>query len=167
MADRDETGGRPGRSDLQRASGTDRDPAVYARRRSRQARRRARLDHDAFDPTPPTDDDWVVEDRSELRRLPTGPRPLGDLLGEIVDDQAWGDRLRGVALFDHWDEVVGPELAAHCHPVRLTGGVLTVAASSSTWATQLRYLGGRLALNVNQRLGEPLVEQVNVVVRDR
>ena len=151
--------------DDRRASwGTDRDPAVYARRRARAARRRAGLDRQDYDPTPPDDDDWVVPDRSQVVRVPRGPESLGDLLDDVVASRRWGERLRGATVFDRWDEVVGPELAQHCEPVRLAGGVLTVAASSPQWATQLRYLTGQLQLNVNAAMGEPVVSSVNVVV---
>lgn len=151
--------------DDRRASwGTDRDPAVYARRRARAARRRADADRRTFDPAPPADDDWAVPDRSQMVRVPRGPESLADLLDSVVRDRRWGDRLRGASVFDRWDQVVGAELAQHCQPVRLSGGVLTVAASSPQWATQLRYLTGQLALNVNSAMGEPVVRSVNVVV---
>lgn len=160
-ADRD----RPGPDRDRRASfGTDRDPATYARRRARAARRRASLDRQTFDPSPPDDDDWVVPDRSQVRRVPRAPESVGDVLDDLISSRRWGDRLRGASVFDRWSEVVGEDLAQHCRPVRLKGGVLTVAASSPTWATQLRYLTGQLALNVNAALGEPQVTSVNVVV---
>lgn len=149
------------------AWGTDRDPGVYARRRARAAQRRASVDRRSYDPAPPDDDDWVVEDRSQLVRVPRGPESLADLLDDVVRNRRWGERLRGASVFDRWDEVVGAELAQHCRPVRLTGGVLTVAASSPQWATQLRYLTGQLALNVNSAMGEPMVTSVNIVVGPR
>lgn len=144
--------------------GTDRNPAVYARRRARQARRRADLDRRTYDPAPPTDDDFVVPDRSQVVRTPHAPESLASLLDDVVRDRRWGEKLRGATVFDRWEEVVGPDLAQHCRPVRISGGVLTVAASSPQWATQLRYLTGQLALNVNQAMGEPVVTSVNVVV---
>mgnify|MGYP005808366351 CR=1 FL=1 len=150
--------------DRKKTWGTDRDPAVYARRRARQARRRADLERRTYDPTPPDDDDYVVPDRSQVVRTPHAPESLGDLLDGVIRDRRWGEKLRGATVFDRWEEVVGPDLAQHCQPVRIAGGVLTVAASSPQWATQLRYLTGQLALNVNQAMGEPVVTSVNVVV---
>lgn len=151
--------------DRRKAYGTDRNPTVYARRRARAARRRASIDRQAFDPRPPTEDDWVVRDRSQVTRVSTTPEPIGDVLDEVIRDRRWGERVRGARVFDRWAEVVGADLAQHCRPVRLSGGVLTVAASSPTWATQLRYLTGQLALNVNAEMGEPVVTSVNVVVQ--
>lgn len=153
------------REDRRRVVGTDRDPRTYARRRARAARRRAALDRRDFDPKPPSDDDWSVPDRSQVVRVTRGPEPIGDLLDDVIRNRRWGERLRGATVFDRWEQVVGPELAQHCEPVRLAGGVLTVSASSPTWATQLRYLSARIQLNVNQALGEPVVTSVSVVVR--
>lgn len=159
------SGGTPRpEDDRRKAFGTDRDPSVYARRRARAARRRAVEEQRTFDPAPPGEDDWVVTDRTQVVKVPHGPESLADLLDGVIRDRRWGERLRGASVFDRWAEVVGEELAQHCRPVRLTGGVLTVAASSPQWATQLRYLAGRLQLNVNAAMGEPVVDRVHVVV---
>lgn len=152
------------RDDRRTSWNTDRDPTAYARRRARNSRRRVALDGKVYDPAPPTDADWVGTDRSQVTRLPTGPEEIGEVIQEVIRRRGWDDRLRGAMLFQRWDQVVGAELAQHCQPVRLAGGVLTVAASSPQWATQLRYMTGQLQLNVNQALGEPLVTSVNVTV---
>lgn len=151
--------------DRRTAWGRDRNPTVYARRRAQGIRRRDAMDRRAYDPRPPTEDDWVLHDRSQVVRVTRTPELLGDVLDGLVRDRRWGERLRGSQVFDRWEQVVGSSLARHCRPVRLAGGVLTVAASSPRWATQLRYLTGQLARNVNVELGEPVVETVNVVVR--
>lgn len=142
----------------------DRDQSVYARRRNRDQRRRDKLDREGYEPGPPGADDWTVPDRSGLRRLVTGPQPLGDLVEQLLKDRRWTGRMRSAAVFARWDEVVGAELAQHCQPVRLVGGILVVSASSPSWATQLRWLESQLKLAVNRALGEPLVERVEVVV---
>lgn len=170
--DRDE-GGRTGRppprrpdlAQARREIRRDLDARVYARQRQRQDQRRDALERDEFDPTPPDDDDWTVPDRDGLRRLSTRPEPLGDLLGELVERRGWSSRLRSSVLFSQWEEVVGADVARHCEPVRLVGGVLVVAASSPSWATQLQYLAGDLRLAVNRALGEPVVERVEVQLR--
>ncbi len=101
------------------------------------------------------------------RPLPGGPAApvrLGDTLDGVLARLGTPSRAGVEVVFERWDEVVGAELAQHCRPVRLAGGVLTVAASSPQWATQLRYLTHQLQLNVNAAMGEPVVTSVNVVV---
>ena len=49
------------------------------------------------------------------------------------------DQVAGV-LKHSWSTLVGPEIAEHCEYVSFSGGALTVRASSTSWATQLRFL---------------------------
>lgn len=97
--------------------------------------------------------------------MPGIPEPVGDLLGDLVEGRGWSERMRSAVLFARWSEVVGEDVARNCDPVRLVGGVLVVATSSTSWATQLRYLANDLRRAVNQGFGEPLVDRVDVQVR--
>lgn len=143
----------------------DQEARADAAERRRQAARRAALDRASFDPAPPGDDDWTIEEPGTdgLRRVPD-PRPIGEALAELVQRQGWSQRLAASTLWARWEEVVGPELVRHCQPVRLAGGILVVRASSAVWATQLRYVVPGLLANLAEVLGEPLVEEVRLVV---
>lgn len=137
----------------------------YARLRRRQARQRARQDRAAFDPSPPTDDDWTVaeEDTDGVRRL-RAPTAVGDTLAGVLQRRGWGERLHAATLASRWTELVGPQLAERCQPVRLAGGCLVVRAESQAWATQLRYLHSQLQANANELLGGVRVREVRIVV---
>jgi predicted nucleic acid-binding Zn ribbon protein len=148
--------------DAREARQRDRRRDPYARERWRQEQRRADIERDT-DVRPPTDDDYTVEDRTGLRIVPA-PETVGGLLGGYVDQRGWGERLRGARLTDRWEDVVGPELARRCEPVRVAGGVLVVRAESQTWATQLSYMTRQLVSQVNDHLGSGRVREVRVVV---
>jgi hypothetical protein len=137
----------------------------YARLRRRQARQRERQDRAAFDPRPPNDDDWTIEeeDTDGLRRL-RAPTPIGDTLAGVLQRRGWGERLQAATLAGRWADLVGPQLAERCEPVRLAGGCLVVRAESQTWATQLRYLHAQLQTNANDLLGSEKVREVRIVV---
>jgi len=60
--------------------------------------------------------------------------------------------------------VVGERLAAECVPFRMEGTVLLVRASSSAWATQVRFLAGEVARKANEVLGAEVVRAVTVLV---
>jgi predicted nucleic acid-binding Zn ribbon protein len=148
-----------------RAGAQDRDAAVYARRRARQARERERQDRQAYDPSPPGDDDWTMaaDEGDGVRRL-RPPTPVGDTLGALLRRRGWDERLRAATAWQRWPDIVGPELAARCEPVRLAGGTLVVRAEHQVWATQLRYLTAQLLANAEQVLGVGTVREVRVVV---
>jgi predicted nucleic acid-binding Zn ribbon protein len=148
-----------------RASWEDRESSLYARKRARQARTRAEQDRRAFDPAPPTDDDWTVEEEQTdgLRRV-SPPTPVGETLGSLLARRGWDERLRGATAWSRWPDIVGAELAGRCEPVRLAGGTLLVRAENQVWATQLRYLTAQLLANAERLLGAGTVREVRIVV---
>jgi predicted nucleic acid-binding Zn ribbon protein len=137
----------------------------YERLRRRQARARERQERAAFDPSPPTDEDWTVEEEGTdgLRRL-RPPTAVGETLAGLLSRRGWGERLHAATLAARWEDLVGPALAERCEPVRLAGGCLVVRAESQAWATQLRYLQGQLLTNTNDLLGANKVREVRLVV---
>ena len=67
------------------------------------------------------------------------------------------------AVIGRWGEIVGPEIALHCAPLDFVGGVLTVRADSTAWATQLRLLSSSLLARLAQDVGEGTVTEIRVV----
>ncbi len=52
---------------------------------------------------------------------------------------AWTREGRLAALWQAWPRLAGPQLAPHCRPLTLRGGVLTVGATEPQWLQALRY----------------------------
>ncbi len=67
-------------------------------------------------------------------------------------------------LFQRWDELVGPSIAAHARPVALKNGHLRVEVDSNTWATQLRFMTTDLVARCCDELGEGAVRQIDIRV---
>lgn len=106
---------------------------------------------------------WVLDEGGALR--PTqAPSIVGDLLLGLVERRGWRERLRGAAVFTHWEELVGPELSRRCKPVRLAGGLLVVRAESAVWAAEVSYLVGEVIARTAEVIGQGLVRDVRVVV---
>jgi hypothetical protein len=150
---------------VRRAAEADRRDDPYAQQRARQRRRRAEQDRAAFDPAPPTDDDWTIgdEETDGVHRL-RAPTRVGDTLGAVVRRRGWSERLRTSTAAGRWEEIVGPQLAERCEPVRLAGGCLVVRAASPAWASQLRYLVPQLRTNADTVLGHGTVREVRIVI---
>jgi predicted nucleic acid-binding Zn ribbon protein len=161
--------GRAARQDpnaeARRASWQDREATLYARKRAKQARERALQERRAFDPAPPSDDDWTVEEQETdgVRRI-SPPTPVGETLGAFVRRRGWDERLRGATAWSRWEDIVGPDLSTRCEPVRVAGGTLLVRAENQVWATQLRYLTAQLVTNAERVLGPGTVKEVRIVV---
>ena len=69
------------------------------------------------------------------------PEPLGALVERVLKDIGAGDSARVMRIADRWEEAVGAEIAAHCRPTALRGGVLEVTVDSSVWCQQLQLRG--------------------------
>jgi predicted nucleic acid-binding Zn ribbon protein len=68
------------------------------------------------------------------------------------------------AVFARWEQVVGPEVAAHAEPRSLRDGVLVIAVDQPAWATQLRFLGTELLARVREATGCSDVSEIHVKV---
>jgi predicted nucleic acid-binding Zn ribbon protein len=90
------------------------------------------------------------------------PQPLQHAISGLLRDLGWQGSLAVGSVFGRWPDIVGPDLAAHTRPERLTDGELVVAADSTAWATQVRLLAGTLIRRVNSELGTATVTRVKV-----
>lgn len=90
------------------------------------------------------------------------PQPFGVLLAKLIKDRGWERPAAEARLFGAWERVVGPEVAQHCRPVKLEDGELTLEASSTTWATQLRLLSGSLLKQIAATVGDGLVTRLRI-----
>lgn len=91
------------------------------------------------------------------------PKAFGAAIRELLATRGWEQRAAVGGVFGNWAGIVGPELAEHTRPERFEEGELTVAADSTTWATQLRLLSSTLVRRLNEELGHGTVRRVKVV----
>jgi predicted nucleic acid-binding Zn ribbon protein len=100
--------------------------------------------------------------RRPRRRRREDPQPLRHAIEGLLAERGWRAEAAAGALFGRWDQLVGPELAAHARPARYEGTELLVLADSAAWATQLRLLAATLVRRLNQELGDGTVTRVAV-----
>src|SRR5207244_757164 len=105
-------------------------------------------------PLPPARDGASSEPRRVAESLDQVARRLGAPATAVLS-----------AVFAHWDEAVGPTVAAHCRPHTLLDGVLIVEVDEPGWATQLRYLATDVVRRLDQVAGDGVVVRLEVRVR--
>ncbi|WP_243714608.1 DUF721 domain-containing protein [Actinomadura bangladeshensis] len=91
------------------------------------------------------------------------PKLFGAAIRDLMASRGWEQRAAVGGVFGNWAGIVGPDLAEHTRPDHFEDGVLTVAADSTTWATQLRLLSSTLVRRLNEELGHGTVRRVKVV----
>ena len=90
------------------------------------------------------------------------PVPVADLVGDLVRDRGWDERLNVQRVFTDWPAVVGADVAAHSAVEGFDDGVLTVRADSTSWAKELQLLAPGLVRRLNAELGQDTVLRVDI-----
>jgi predicted nucleic acid-binding Zn ribbon protein len=100
--------------------------------------------------------------RSGARPDARDPQGVSTAIARLVAERGWSQPVAVGGVLGRWDAVVGADLAAHCTPLSFEDGVLTVAADSSTWATQVRLLAPTLLRLLAEEVGEGTVARLIV-----
>jgi hypothetical protein len=90
------------------------------------------------------------------------PPRIGELLDETGKRVGVGAAVETGTLWARWQEIVGPDVAAHARPSSLRDGVLRVRADSPTWATEVGYLGEEIRRRANDVVGRAIVDEVRI-----
>ncbi|KAA1380352.1 DUF721 domain-containing protein [Aeromicrobium fastidiosum] len=90
------------------------------------------------------------------------PSTISDLLGQVVRNQGWTEKLDDQRIFTEWATIVGPEVAQHAQIDGFDDTVVHVRATSTAWATQLKLLAPRIVAKLNEALGDGTVTRIDV-----
>jgi predicted nucleic acid-binding Zn ribbon protein len=90
------------------------------------------------------------------------PQPLTAAVGGLLSARGWREKAAVGAVFGHWQDIVGPQLALHTRPETFDSGELTVSADSPAWATQVRLMAPQLLKRLAEELGHGTVRHIRV-----
>jgi predicted nucleic acid-binding Zn ribbon protein len=90
------------------------------------------------------------------------PAALGDAVGDLVREREWTRTLTAAGLLPRWEQIVGPDIAAHCRPERLEAAELSCVAESTAWATQLRLMSAQVLARIAAEVGPDVVRRLKV-----
>lgn len=78
-----------------------------------------------------------------------GPTPLGDALGNFLEDSGLAERIEEASVVPEWEERVGEAIAKVTRPDRVSRGTLFVAVRSSAWMMELNMMQGEILRRLN------------------
>jgi predicted nucleic acid-binding Zn ribbon protein len=90
------------------------------------------------------------------------PQALTAAFGGLLSARGWRERAAVGAVFGHWPDIVGPQLALHTKPESFESGELTVSADSPAWATQVRLMAPQILKRLAEELGHGTVRHIRV-----
>jgi predicted nucleic acid-binding Zn ribbon protein len=90
------------------------------------------------------------------------PQPLGSLARDLAKKRGWSAQVAEGTVLGNWATVVGHQIADHATPTALNEGVLSVAAESTAWATQLRMIQSQLLAKIAAAVGNGVVTSLKI-----
>lgn len=81
------------------------------------------------------------------------PKDFSTVFMDVLSTESWGSGLFFGYLCSNWKDIVGKELSEHTAPQKLENGCLTISATSTTWATQLRMLSTDILHRIGEQYG--------------
>lgn len=107
---------------------------------------------------------------AKQRRSWSGPGPdrgrdpqlFGSASRDVAKTRGWSSKVAEGAVFADWETTVGEQIAEHATPTALRDGVLSVAAESTAWATQLRMVQAQLLAKIAAQVGDGVVTSMRI-----
>ena len=90
------------------------------------------------------------------------PQPLGRVTQDLAKQRGWSTHVAEGTVLGRWASVVGHQIADHATATALNDGVLTVAAESTAWATQLRMIQAQLLAKIAAAVGNGVVTSLKI-----
>jgi predicted nucleic acid-binding Zn ribbon protein len=90
------------------------------------------------------------------------PQPLGRVARDLAKKRGWSAHVAEGTVLGQWPAVVGRQIADHATPVGLSDGVLSVAAESTAWATQLRMVQAQVLAKIAAAVGNGVVTSLKI-----
>ncbi len=96
----------------------------------------------------------------------SGPRPVQQGVDRLLVHLRAPRRDTVADVFNRWDDLVGPGLAAHTEPLAIRDGCLVVAVDDTAWASQLEWAQQDLLAALRTELGDDSLVRLEARVRD-
>ena len=85
---------------------------------------------------------------------------IRSILDSVVDEMGIDRKLNTSNIFNHWEEIVGLEIAKRSRPDKLVSMTLYISVTSSTWANELSLMSDDLIEKINSFAGDKVVKKV-------
>jgi hypothetical protein len=90
--------------------------------------------------------------------------PLGDVVDELLGEDAFRRGMPVATLLRAWPELVGARLAEATSPESLEAGCLVVRATDGPWGAQATYLAEEIRRHADEALGGGVIDRIRIVV---
>ena len=82
---------------------------------------------------------------------------IGSIIDSVVARMDINTKLKTSGIFNHWEEIVGKEIAKRSRPDKLVRKILYISVSTSIWANELSLMSEKLIKKINSFADEEIV----------
>lgn len=90
------------------------------------------------------------------------PQGIGTIFGRFLAERGWRQPVAVGGVLARWGELVGHEIAEHCHAEAFDNSTVQIRCDSTAWATNLRLMAPQLIRTLNERLGDGVVTRLEI-----
>ena len=87
-------------------------------------------------------------------------KKIDRIVESVLGRRTWASGLCEADIIRHWPEIVGPKIAEHTEPIRLTKSRLEVRCDHDVWRTELQYLKPELLQKIATEIGDGVVKEI-------
>ncbi len=101
---------------------------------------------------------------SDYRPKQKSLTPLGTVIDKVLRQYRPAVDQGLLQVWDVWEAVVGPAIAANARPAAFKGNILLVHVSNSSWLHHIRFLERELISQINEALDGNRVQAVKLKI---
>lgn len=91
------------------------------------------------------------------------PQSIQNVVNHLVTNRRWDKNIAEVALYDHWIEIVGANVAQRTEVLTINDGVIVVRAQTQTWTTELRRLKSQILHTINEHYPQAEIADIKIL----
>lgn len=96
---------------------------------------------------------------------PSQPTPLAQILNQVLESRGLSARIKQHALFEQWEEIVGPTLADKTQPMKIQGKFLYIGVEHPAWIQELQFMKPKLLEKIQGHCPETTISDLRFVLK--
>ena len=92
----------------------------------------------------------------------TGADKISIIIENYISEKKLKSKLNSCKIFNHWEEIVGKEIAKNSRPEKLKNKVLYISTINPIWASELNLMSQNIINKINDYLKDDTVDALRI-----
>jgi predicted nucleic acid-binding Zn ribbon protein len=90
---------------------------------------------------------------------------LASVMRSMISDLDISEKIEKYSIFNHWEKIVGKEIAKNARPEKIRQNTLFVSTVSPIWANELNMISLSIIDKINSYLKKEIIKEIKVRAR--